>query len=470
MKEARIKTDWASLTMTHEGKAVICVRCNGTPHCLQFHSLEELKQALDSKKISVKKWAVAVPRSMCILKSLILPASDMAEVAKMLEFELPSLVPLPPSEVVYGCTLLNRQDNMLKVLVCILKLNTLNEYLGPYKAIGITPRRINMDSLAVQNWFNTAGDMTSDPKISAFVERCGCIVLTCINGDFHKIDERHLPAADATISLREVVQEILCQQDQLPPSLSKRTVILLAGAKEYTSEIENMLRVVLGKAASGKVSVVESPQIACCQDGNDGPSSDSLGYESAVTTGLFDLAANSKLPFSNLLPREHLKRTQQKALLRNYLLTGVLSLVLILLLWLSLITMNWRIEKASRMIELQIAPIEHIASSVDSKRQRVKAVQNQMSNRGQITQIYDELYRYTPKTVSISELRLVLRRNGANIEIKGQADVLSNAFEYVSAMSEADLLGEIQIINAQQIPRLGGSVVEFKADCVIRND
>jgi len=470
VKERKIKTDWASLTVTGEGQAVVCVECSGTARCLQFDSLEELKKALYSKKIAVKKWAVAVPRSLCILKPLTVPASDMAEVAKMLEFELPSLVPLPPNEIVYGCTRLNKQDNMLKVLVCILKVNVLNEYLGPYEAIGIEPRRITLDSLAVQNWFSVAGGVTSDAKISVFVEKHRCIVLTCINGDFHMTDEGYLPEGHVGISSREVVQEIFSRQDQLPAWLREKTAILLAGAKEYTSEIESLLRAAPGKAGYEKVRIVESPQIACCQGGNDDRDGNGLSFEAVATTGLFELAVNSKLPYSNLLPREYLKRTRLKALLYNYLLTGLLSLLLILLLWLSLVTMNWRIEKRSRMIERQIAPIEYIASTVESKRQRIKAVRNQISNRGQVAKILEELYRYTPRTISISELRFVSRHNGASIEIKGQADVLSNAFEYVNAVSQAELLGTIQIVNAQQIPRPGGSVVEFKAECVVRND
>jgi hypothetical protein len=55
------------------------------------------------------------------------------------------------------------------------------------------------------------------------------------------------------------------------------------------------------------------------------------------------------------------------------------------------------------------------------------------------------------------------------LEIKAQADTLSNAFDYAEAMQEATLLQEMQIENAQQVPRPGGSVVEFKALCFIRN-
>jgi hypothetical protein len=132
--------------------------------------------------------------------------------------------------------------------------------------------------------------------------------------------------------------------------------------------------------------------------------------------------------------------------------------------------MNRRIQRKTRRIDEQITPIKTVASSVASKRQRVRAIQNQLAGRGLITQVFQELYKYTPKNVSISELRFATRRNSASVDIKGQADLLSSAFEYTDAMSEATLLREMQVFDAQQIPRPGGSVVEFKARCAIQDD
>jgi hypothetical protein len=37
-------------------------------------------------------------------------------------------------------------------------------------------------------------------------------------------------------------------------------------------------------------------------------------------------------------------------------------------------------------------------------------------------------------------------------------------------MKDSELLSDIQIINAQQIPKLGGSIVEFKAECTIKRN
>ncbi|UCE04591.1 MAG: PilN domain-containing protein, partial [bacterium] len=190
---------------------------------------------------------------------------------------------------------------------------------------------------------------------------------------------------------------------------------------------------------------------------------DRFSCEAIVATGLFELAANSKLPHSNLLPQQFARKHKHKALLFRYLISGSMFLLLVLLMWLCLVSMNWRIKRMSGVIESQIAPIERSASAVDSKRHRVKAIQRQLTNRGQIAKIIDELYRYTPKAISISELKFVSNPNGGTIEIKGQADLLSTAFDYTDAVSKAELLSSIQIVNAQQIPRPGGSIVVFKA-------
>lgn len=473
MKAVTIKTEWASLNLADEGSAIVCAKCNGATHCLRFDSLKQLRQAIRRKKMLVKKWAVTVPRSSCILKPLILPASDMDEALKMIEFELSSLVPLPVDEIVCGCTLLDNQENMLNVLVCILKLSTLGEHLEPYRTIGIEPHIITLDSLAIQNWFNATGTAGSKAVISVLINETSCVVQTCIDGNFLRAKELACFNKDVTESSREIVQEILRQDEELSVPREEPTAVLLAGSKEGVSEVEDVFRSFQGDSAVPKeVSVVPTPAVihydgeGKCE--NDG---DKFGCEAVVAAGLLELATSLKLPHSNLLPQEFAKRRKRKALLLKYLFTVSLSLVLILFVWLYLVAVNWRIGRLSRVIESKIAPIEHISSGVESKRQRVKVIQRQLSNRGQITQIIGELYRYTPKAISISELRFISKPAGASIDIKGQADSLPTAFDYTEAVHEAKFLRRIQIVNAQQVARPGGgSVVEFKAHCIIPDD
>ena len=472
MKVRKIRTEWAGLSLSHDGSAIVCLQYNDTPCCLYFKSLEQLKQATERKKISVKKWAVAVPRSLCILKPLALPASDLAETAKMIEFELPSLVPLPLEDVVYGAILLDKQDNLLNVLVCILRLNTLNQYLEPYRAIGIEPRRVAPEPLAVQNWVGNAYQEPRLPAVCAVADRHRAIVLTSVDNSLRKAAEITASGSDFSTLAGGILREIADQQEELPPSSREQTKILLAGTEEYVSDMrQRLLSIASDRRAADEVVIVAGPHLSYFEDQEQERDVHGFGYDTVVAAGLFDLAKNSKLPFSNLLGQKSLRRMEQKTVLSRCLFTGSALVVLLLLLWCCLWVMNWRIERKSRKLELMIAPIESVAGGVDKKRQRVRAIQNQLSNRGLITLVFKELYKYTPKNISISRLRFSPKDGGVLIEMQGQADSLQGAYEYTEAMlREAALMNRIEMVKNQVIPRPGGSVAEFKAQSTIRND
>jgi len=471
MKGGRIRTDWGALSLAHDGSAVVCLQSNDTARCVVFGSLERLKQAIDSRKISVKKWAVAVPRNSCILKPLTLPATDLAEAAKMVQFELPSLVPLPLEDIVYGCTVLRRQDNMLNVLVCILKVNTLNDLLEPYRAVGIEPFRVVLEPLAILNWFSGMDKAPAGPSISVVGNNHRGVVLTSVDNCLQKASEITSAGTNATTLVDEILREVSDQRGELSPLARSNAATLLAGTEEYVSEINKRFRSAASDSAGNAEAVLlADPKVTCFENQQQDSDDHSFSYEAVVATGLFDLVKNSKLPLFNLLPQEYLRRFQQKALFFNYLFVGSTFLVLILLLWLSLCVMNWRIERKSRAIEARMAPIKGIASVVDKKRQRVRAIYGQLSNRGLITQIFEELYKYTPKNISISALTFSPSKGGASVMIEGQAGSLSDAFEYGEAMREASLLSEMQLLKAQVSPRPGGSVAEFRTQCLIRID
>jgi hypothetical protein len=142
--------------------------------------------------------------------------------------------------------------------------------------------------------------------------------------------------------------------------------------------------------------------------------------------------------------------------------------LVVILTWACLATANRRLARACGLVQAQIAPIEKLAGGVDRKRQRLKAVQRQLSNRGRITETLAELYECTPKEISISVLDIAWKQGAMSIDLQGQADLLPTALEYTNAVRDAPLLRTMQILDAQQVPRPDGrGVVEFKAHCSI---
>lgn len=470
----RIKSEWASIHLARNGSVIVGVKSNGTARCFHFQSLEDLKHGLDSKAICVKNWALCVPRQLCILKSLSLPACNLEEAAQMVEFELSSLIPIPTQYLAYGCTEVSSDANMFKVMVYILRLDQLNSHLEPYVSLGLMPSRILPCSLAIQEWcYRSVDDLNSEPTAIALIDSPHCQILRSVDGRLHKARSLALSGADIDANSRVIAQEILCQLQDASLSQKQNCRIILVASPDVAAGIKDRLTNQIGALAPEAVMVAEVPEIISCDASDSGLPHDANHdhvYGAVITAGLLDLLEHPKVSYLNLVPRDQLAHQARRLRNINYLWTSGLSILFVLFLWLCLLAMNWRIERASRQIEAEIAPIKDIAHSVETKRQQVKALQDQLSDRGQITKLIEELYRFTPKNISLSELDFVNRHTGPVLQIRGQADILANAFGYIEAMRDARLLKEMQIENAQQIAKPGGSIVEFRASCVVKQD
>ncbi len=468
-KTTHIKTTWASLSVAEDGEAVVCVKGNGSPRCLRFESLEQLKQALSQRAVVVRRWAVAAPRDLCIVKSVSLPATDLDEAARMIEFEVPSLVPLPAKEVIYGCTVAGKQDNLLNLLVYIIKADVLERHLGVYKAVGIEPQRIIPDIVATHAWFKTVCRGPWERSIFVLAGQEQCHILTSEKDNFLGDQRLHLNG-DPAASAFEIAREVLHQGRQIAASQEDRITVVLAGRQDLVSPVEAQLRSQMDDAGTAlDVTMTARPEVRRYRDGDgtqDGGDNESC--EDVAAAGLLELSVAAKQPHTNLVPRGYLARERQRALLVNGLRVGTMSLLLVFLAWACLEAANRRLENACAILSEQIAPIQKVAGGVDRKRQHLRAIQRQLSNRGRIAETVTELCECTPRAISISELDVAWKQGAMSIDIQGQADLLPTAFEYTDAVRDASLLRTMQIINAQQVPRAGGaSVVEFRARCSI---
>jgi type II secretory pathway component PulL len=488
VKKAKpVKTSWASLSLTDLSPAhpaasrpvgpagrqgvVVCLRADGGPRCVRFESLGQLAEALAQKALVVHKWAVAAPRELYILKAISLPAADLDEAARMVEFEVPSLVPLSAQDVIYGCTAAGRQNNLLRVLVYLIKADALARYLEPYRAAGIEPQRIVPDVLAMHAWFLHTVRDAAGPAVFVLAGSTQCHILTSDEGNFQDSQIR-LPGDDSAANAQEIAEEVLDRAAQrtararegLEASGFVPATVVLAGGSPLVPRLEARLRA--AGAEAPEVTLIDTPatgDFLCDQSGPDGQDG------AAVTAaGLFELSAGAQQPQVNLLPPEYFVQEQRRVLLANGLRVAVLAVLVVILTWACLAGANRRLARVCGMIQAQIAPIEKLAGGVDRKRQRLKAVQRQLSNRGRITETLAELYECTPKEISISVLDIAWKQGAMSIDLQGQADLLPTAFEYTNAVRDAPLLRTMQILDAQQVPRADGrGVVEFKAHCSI---
>lgn len=453
------KTALGSVKITNDDSVIVSLKSSNGQGCLYFESIDQFAEAVKKRHIRVKRWIVSVPQSLCITKTIELPAESLEQAYKMLEFELSTYLPLPAEELVYGCAALGRKENLLKVCVYILKTKTLDTFLARFKSIGITPAKVLVDSVAIENWFNRSRKNSAEIDLLFTTEQM--LLLAVKEGRLQRYEQIRLTNGDLEGKREDITEQL----EQLTSEFStdKQPVLKIAAG----SDIQEKLKVWFAPDYEN----IEFPGLPALNSfTKEGSVEKDYTLESVVTCGLLRTAENPELKFLNLLGGKSLNKDQRRMLLINAGVTTLLAVSAICCLWLNFAVANWRIHHACQKITKQIAPIEHIAAEVESKRQKVKAIQTQLANRDQITEIFSQLYKYSPKQIAISQMSYSSKTEAASVNFKGQADTLSRAFEYSDAMKDSELLNNIQIINAQQIPRPGGSIVEFKADCSIKGN
>ena len=465
----RIRTDWASLSLSPDGRPVVCLKSNGAPQCLCFDSGEQLKQTLNSGGLSIRRWVVGVPRGVCIVKSLCLPTNDVDEAIQMVKFEIPSLVPLPLEDVTYGCVLAGQGDSQQNTCVWILRKDLLEKYLASLRALGVTPRVVLPDTLAIHRWFNAHnGAHVEGSMMQVLASAHTTTVLVCEGHGLRHVIQHVVPNDAQPVRDAAHAEVSILQQSGYLEGEAATGHVVISGDTRRMSHLEEPLRCLVERSRKDLV-VLDAPR-AISYFGNGTPASicADFSYETVVAEGLLCLLSDSGHMQANLLPQPSVSRYRRYATVFRGIQVVVWGGVLVLLLWGWLAAGTWRVKQEARAIHAKIAPIRHLAQGVESKRQRLHAIQRQHARRGQIGQIFRELYECTPETISFYEVRGDAQPAGLLIGIRGQADFLPTALEYTNHVGDAELLGDLQIINAQQIPRAGGgSVVEFKASCLV---
>ncbi len=472
MHETTLKSEWGALAAHPDGGMVVGIRPGGQQIVLYyFGSMHDLYHALERRELVVRKWAVSVPGNQCIHKSLGLPTSDPAEATKILEFELPSLVPIPPDQLVFGCTPTLTHDNLTEYLLHIVRLDRLDSLLKPFLDRNLEVHTVLTHPLAVIAWTLPQVAIPPSTPITLVLRSPAHIeAITCINGNIQTIRRKPIDTNDARHTVW-AIREFLSQHQGSGGIDVGEGQFVLVGFEAHSQSITKQIQEASdGRSHLDPLFLAHPPVLPW--EGSSPPSDGKghLEHAAVICAGLLSAVTDSQFGCFNLLPATHQKRLAKKDRIRKYVCTGGLVAMGVLLLWFSLFTMNLRIDRVCRKMEDQMAPITGVARSVETKRRHISAIENQLSNRGLILRIIQELYRFTPQTISLSELSYTSQTDRTSISMKGQADILSNAFGYTEALRKASVLNAVQIEDAQQIPRPGGSVVEFRANGIIKAD
>ncbi len=471
MKRRRIKTDWAAVQLTEDNNVIVCHQ-KEPPSCLWFNSVESFKEALHGKQLKVAKWAILIPRHLCIVKTLSLPASHMEEAAKMVEFELPTLVPLPIDELVYGCSSGTAKDGMHAVTVYILKRDLLNQCLEPYQDLGIAPDRIVVDTLALESHL-VSQSQQSENAVYSFLDARRSVVVSLINNRIQGLEDTERLSEDADAPALQVVGQIERYHAQIRHCSNGSPIsILLEGPEQYVQSIrQNLISAAMDphthRVSSIRHSTLSNHEAELASDENN-----RFLYESSLVQGLFTLVTANRYTYANLLPADFLrKQHERRQFVNTGLLAGLIAMI-VLLIWTTLATVNWRFAKKARLIEAQIDPYAEIAQDVSTKRTLITAIRQLDARRGRVSEIIKELNKYTDRTtMSFNNLIYEVHPTECLLSIDGQTNNIDEVLNLPDWIKDSQLLAGLGWSHIGHKSNQGteNRGVEFKLKCRIKD-
>jgi len=109
---------------------------------------------ITSQNVSKDNIILALPREKALLKILEIPSAAKENLRKVIEYELGKHIPFPPEEAVFDFQILEEKEEMLRILLVVMRRSDIDEYIGLFRRMGVRPVAIEISSTASANLFH----------------------------------------------------------------------------------------------------------------------------------------------------------------------------------------------------------------------------------------------------------------------------------------------------------------------------
>ena len=382
-------------------------------------SMLECFGAADSLKVSI-------PRSLFLVKELLLPARDTDELEGMIPFELTDLFPVDADELTWDWqTIEVTEEGYTRVRVAATETRELEERLQPTMSLEHTALSVEPSTVSLANLYSAVN--------GGWPESCVAIVAAWQDGlDF------------AVLGPQGVVFDRGVQFDRSAGegALMSEVVSSLAIFSE-SSRAADVSKIVVwstGDPASMANDLQRLTGIAA-EIGNTGALIDMEQRVDAASAAALGAAVGSlradgvKL---SLVPPERRQTEQRNRRAASAILTASLVVLALGFAYGALSFRAARLKAHVASLEAYVAEIAPEAGQIDAKRQRLAAIERQLSGRNKVLDVLTELYRVTPRDISL--ISLELDQNGL-LTLKGHAQEMYRASEYAEVLERSEVFG-----------------------------
>jgi len=431
---------------------VYSYRDNNT-HWQRFVSFADIESHRQTAHPDIPKtagWTLVIPGYQCTTRCVILPSTDQLEIEKMLEFELPNIVPYNTQAWAWDFSIIGQgEGGKSKILVLLSPLSLIDRHIKTLSTLGIKP-----DVITTSAMLHTLLLSTEKPVHDLNPMGCFCLDDDCM--DFCVIENRQVTFLRGIRFTKKSFEDRGLVEAEIQRSLS---MIKEHGSASYpnrflainaNNSIADFVKII------GKIPGISFEDIELAALYKNGPLI--LDRLVTVSSDNYLSSAPEKVQI-NLLPR-HLKEKHRRTNKRRQTILHALKVgVVLLLAFLCLKTSIWRKSRLLQHYESRLSAISPMAEKLQLLQQQLTIIENQLQGNVSTLQIVSELYRVLPEDISVHYLSI---EQNKKVIIRAQARLLSQAFDCIGPLEQSDYFANVRQSYANQRQIENSVLIDFE--------
>ncbi len=398
----------------------------------------------------VPHWLLALPTYLCTTRYTWLPSDRPEEIADMLEFELPRIVPCSTQSWTWDYSIVDiREDGASLVLVILSPLPVVESAMERAHVLGIEPGLVTVSAvLRAAGLARTKGVKEVGPCGYVWwdygamdflvMEGTRLVFLRGVRICGHGPEGLGFAEAEVGRSLA-----MLPKQDHWPAELP----IDVGGTSPELPHLIERLRHVAGVRADQTCERI-THDVVSLSDAVTGP-----------VPPAHRLNGHAHPACANLLPK-HLKEKGCRLRRRRQVLVHGLRICLVVLLMLLCLRVSmWRTTRLLQEYQQRLTEIASPAQKLQFLQGQLSMIQTQVQGSVSMLDIVGQFYEVLPQDVTIHYLNI--DQNG-QVVIRAQAKWLSQAFDCIDPLEQSEYLSNVRQSYAHLREIEGQVLIDFE--------
>ncbi len=381
-----------------------------------------------------------LPRHLVTVRVLEFPSTDPKEINDMVGLQVTKQTPYSKDEIYSSHKIVSSdREGYTKVMLVIARRSLVSERVEAIFSAGMAVERVGVSTEGVYNWFSVAypHEFTSDVQRSVvvidvdsnysdfMVLREGGPVFTRsilvganqLMEEFDKWHEKFAEEAKHSIDLYQGEQRG-----------AKVVKVILSGAGKNIQGLNIALEAKLGILVENAIPVKNmriKDSVNVLQDPN---------FNFVSVSALFGIAIRHKELDLDMTPHDLRIQRKMERKRKQLMVMGVLATSIVMFISLILLTSIYSKNAYLDQLKEKIAKVEPESKEVEEMRKKISLVANRLDAKGTTINLLSEIYKLTPREVSLSAISISERDRAT---LKGRANALSDVYKYAKTLEDS---------------------------------